>query len=317
MRVIKTLNFHTSISGNYYGFLVGEFLPLYPTLLKFLHFYFGSSLNIYNRNLEHVMHRSNGIMFAFIIRLNYSIYSMKSSSEHEFKFNEVRYKQYFEGLRIFEDCFVRCIKKSTICIQKLSKKYGYAWRTYKSHVFILKSILSEAYYQGPDFLDRVKSLNNFDFTMDQLKVVTQYLLDALEKDFDPSLVEKWAEIADIEIPKSLKECKRGNIKRRFLFAGYKRMDLNESNDRDSRETITEEMLPVPLKENYISNSDDSFIEEGSTSHNILDERDEITKDLFPEFKEILKGYYALDDPALSLFSDFSLSDLFDDDLNRN
>lgn len=103
---------------------------------------------IINPTLELIIHKSNQINLASIVRVNFVIYNMRTSPDHDTKrLNDVNYSIYFKMLCNFSSCLTRCAEVSISAISKISNRYYYAWRITKGHTYLLKTITSTKFYE--------------------------------------------------------------------------------------------------------------------------------------------------------------------------
>ncbi|CCE85753.1 Piso0_005380 [Millerozyma farinosa CBS 7064] len=102
---------------------------------------------ITNPSLESIIHKSNQINIACIIKLNFQIYHMSQSSEHHHKMiSDPAYLRYFKALCRLSCSFLRCTELGIAAISKISNRYYYAWRITKGHLYLLESISSSDFY---------------------------------------------------------------------------------------------------------------------------------------------------------------------------
>lgn len=102
---------------------------------------------ITNPSLELIIHKSNQINVACIIKLNFQIYHMSQSSEHHHKMiSDSAYFRYFKALCRLSCSFLKCTELGIAAISKISNRYYYAWRITKGHLYLLESIMSGDFY---------------------------------------------------------------------------------------------------------------------------------------------------------------------------
>lgn len=117
-------------------------------------------------SMELVIHKTNQINFAILVRLNNAIYALKSDVEAHDKnlLISFEYKLHFARLCKLAKVIHKFCKYGVACLSKLSTRYYYAWRQRKAHSFILDAMSTT------DFQEHVGSQNwkSIMFTLEQL-----------------------------------------------------------------------------------------------------------------------------------------------------
>lgn len=103
---------------------------------------------IINPSLELTIHKSNQIILASLVKINFQIYHMTQNPEHDNRRLADRlYCYYFRLLCQYSSCLTRCAEVLILAISKISNRYYYAWRITKGHTFLLKTVTSVKFYQ--------------------------------------------------------------------------------------------------------------------------------------------------------------------------
>lgn len=143
----------------------GEIMPHYITLL-------GKSEvisdMIMNPTIEMIIHKSNQINLSIIVRVNFLIYHLKQSLEHENLWkNDASYLEYFQLLCQLSSAVTRAAEFTISAISKLSKRYYYAWRITKGQTFLLKTITLTKFYE--DNYHKARSVYSVRYRPEQLR----------------------------------------------------------------------------------------------------------------------------------------------------
>ncbi|KAI3406236.2 MRR1 [Candida oxycetoniae] len=132
-----------------------------------------------NPKLQQIIHKSNQIFIAMIIRVNLSIYFLKSQSDHESKcFSDTSYYNYYKELCKFSSCLTRCAEVSIAAVSKLSTRYFYAWKLTKSHTYLLKLVTTLDFYKDPLHIAR-PNLRLPEFSTNQISDLVEMCESAL------------------------------------------------------------------------------------------------------------------------------------------
>lgn len=119
---------------------------------------------VINPKLIQIIHKANQINIALIIRVNMSIYRMKTLKLHaENCKNDDFYYSYYKELCKFSSCLTRCAEVGIAAVSKLSTRYYYAWKITKGHNFLLKTITSMEFYEK-------EVMNSQDITLPKYKL---------------------------------------------------------------------------------------------------------------------------------------------------
>lgn len=103
---------------------------------------------VINPTLEAFIHKSNQVLFALNIRVNFIIYSCKMTSDFKKKWSTCnQYLEYFNSLCRLSTSLTKCLEVSIAVISKLSNRYYYAWRISKGHSYLLKVITRQEFYE--------------------------------------------------------------------------------------------------------------------------------------------------------------------------
>lgn len=103
---------------------------------------------IINPTLEAFIHKSNQVLFALNIRVNFIIYSCKMKSDFKKKWSVCnQYLEYFNSLCRLSTSLTKCLEVSIAVISKLSNRYYYAWRISKGHSYLLNVITRQEFYE--------------------------------------------------------------------------------------------------------------------------------------------------------------------------
>nr|QLG19147.1 transcription factor MRR1 [Candida parapsilosis] len=122
-----------------------------------------------NPKLQHIIHKLNQLNIAVIIRVNLTIYRLKSQPDHESRcLSDNAYYEYYKELCKLSSCLTRSAEVSIAAVSKLSSRYFYAWKLTKSHSYFLKVVTSMDFYN--DNLVKANSKVRFpDFSTAQIK----------------------------------------------------------------------------------------------------------------------------------------------------
>ncbi|KAK6459058.1 uncharacterized protein RJT20DRAFT_148715 [Scheffersomyces xylosifermentans] len=302
--------------------LFEEFLPNYFKLLDQEHYYFSYSANLFlNPIIETAMHKSNGILFSLIIRMNYTIRAMeKGDPTHEDKMQlDPIYKDYFDAMKKLLYYFVKCSKIGTLGITKLGRRYLYSWRISKSHVYILKSIQSDDFYSSFDFIDycekdvnpeapncgncnynpkKMNVLTNFKVPVELAKELVEIMSGSMSRIDRPELVKEWVALYGPIIttaPTSDKQPESTN----------KRRKTSEVVFPDTNVPVQSHLSPFPIEHSFDQNIDELFSRIIPSAPEIAG----LNGGIQNTFDNALENYYALDDPSFGIFDDLSLDQL--------
>lgn len=102
---------------------------------------------IINPTLEMIIHKSNQVNLACIVKTNFVIYKMTRDNSHNEKMIvDPNYRLKFRTLCKLSNCFTRCAEFSIEAISKISNRYYYAWRITKAQTYLLKTITNKDFY---------------------------------------------------------------------------------------------------------------------------------------------------------------------------
>lgn len=124
---------------------IGDIMPHYVTLL-------GESEvisdMIINPTLEMTIHKSNQINLSIIVRVNFLIFHLKQSKDHERLCKvDSSYFTYFQLLCQLSSAVTRAAEFTISAISKLSNHYYYAWRITRGQTYLLKTITLTQFYE--------------------------------------------------------------------------------------------------------------------------------------------------------------------------
>lgn len=124
---------------------IGDIMPHYVTLL-------GESEvisdMIINPTLEMTIHKSNQINLSIIVRVNFLIFHLKQSRDHERLCKvDSSYFTYFQLLCQLSSAVTRAAEFTISAISKLSNRYYYAWRITRGQTYLLKTITLTQFYE--------------------------------------------------------------------------------------------------------------------------------------------------------------------------
>ncbi|RLV95944.1 Multidrug resistance regulator 1 [Spathaspora sp. JA1] len=101
-----------------------------------------------NPKLEQIIHKLNQVNLAMIVRVNFTLYYLKSRKDHEIKCtSDQSYFAYYTELCKLSSCLTRCAEFSIAAVSKLSTRYYYAWRITKGHTYLLKTVTTLDFYK--------------------------------------------------------------------------------------------------------------------------------------------------------------------------
>ncbi|EMG46044.1 Heme-responsive zinc finger transcription factor, putative [Candida maltosa Xu316] len=102
-----------------------------------------------NPKLIQIIHKLNQLNLAMIIRVNFSIYYLKSQENHALNCsNDEKYYSYYKELCKFSSCLTRCAEVGVSAVSKLSNRYYYAWKVTKANNYLLKVITTMDFYDS-------------------------------------------------------------------------------------------------------------------------------------------------------------------------
>lgn len=117
-----------------------ESLPYTYDMLDKPHpFFHYSAQMVVNPHLEYILHRSVGFLAAFTVRLGNQILAAKS------KENDSDSK--ILHLKFLMKTLSRCCKVCLMGIHKINHRYCYAWRIGTTFTYIVRSLVSEGFYE--------------------------------------------------------------------------------------------------------------------------------------------------------------------------
>lgn len=179
---------------------ISEVMPHYFDLIGNIKFDL-----ILNPSVEQVIHKSNQIMIALVIRCNFIIYNMKTKPEHETKCDsDINYYKYYKSLCTLSASLTRCLEVSIAVISKISNRYYHAWRITKGHTYLLRTITKKEFYEMN--YPKASTLSNPLYSIDQILELTQiceHTLSVLGKEskyfFSPEIFDEFkSELEDKE-----------------------------------------------------------------------------------------------------------------------
>lgn len=99
--------------------------------------------------LEFFIHKTNQLNFSILIRLKSAIHSMHSDSAHHQQLlaTSATYNLQYRKLCMISDSLEKVIRFSITCLSKLSHRYYYAWRVFKTHSYIIDVLQSDQLYE--------------------------------------------------------------------------------------------------------------------------------------------------------------------------
>ncbi|KAI5960964.1 CTA4 [Candida pseudojiufengensis] len=120
-----------------------------------------------NHNLQLSMHKCNEFIMSCLVRINFRIHSFTTNPEHKIKLtNDENYRTYFEKLNSIGQNLTHAESLIRKLMQRMSSRYYSAWRAYKAHSELLRTIAD------PEFVAKsssgMKRIKCFQFTPDQL-----------------------------------------------------------------------------------------------------------------------------------------------------
>lgn len=152
-----------------------EFLPYVNDMLDKPHpfFHFASQLVI-NPQLEYFLHRSVGFFSAFTIRLGSQVLAANAKGLG----NEPNILK----LKFLMRSLSRCSKASLMGIHKMNHRYCYAWRIGTTFTYILRSLVSEGFYERirARSNDRILLVNFDDYQINDLINLLQPLIERID-----------------------------------------------------------------------------------------------------------------------------------------
>lgn len=156
---------------------IGDIMPHYVTLL-------GKSEvisdMIINPTLEMAIHKSNQINLSVIVRVNYLIFHLKKSPDHERLWRtDNAYFNYFQLLCQLSSAVTRAAEFTISAISKLSNRYYYAWRITRGQTYLLKTITLTQFYE--DNYLKASQLYSIRYTYDQVKELVTICESTLSK----------------------------------------------------------------------------------------------------------------------------------------
>lgn len=119
-----------------------DYLPYIPSLLKYLHPYFGDAAQfVMNPHLEYFMHRLVGFLAAWIMRLGYQItLDSEATTPTSTPASITKLKYLMRSLS-------RAAKSCLTGIHCISHRYCYAWRISTTFTYVERILLAKDYYQ--------------------------------------------------------------------------------------------------------------------------------------------------------------------------
>lgn len=144
---------------------IGDIMPHYVTLL-------GESEvisdMIINPTLEMTIHKSNQINLSIIVRVNFVIFHLKQSKDHErLCKNDLSYFNYFQLLCQLSSAVTRAAEFTISAISKLSNRYYYAWRITRGQTYLLKTITLTQFYE--DNYHKATAIYSTRYSSEQIK----------------------------------------------------------------------------------------------------------------------------------------------------
>lgn len=170
---------------------IEEFLPYFFDLLSILNEDTGyASQFMLNPSLEKVINRTNGFYFSTIFRIKYTL--------HKMTVEEMNSKpEYVNSLKKLAKLVSACSKITIVAISKLSDRYWYAWRIGKSHSFMLKTLISDSYYEDLDQFKVQKELPILQFKLDQILELIELFEKSLSKYRKEGFRDQWRTFSDV------------------------------------------------------------------------------------------------------------------------
>lgn len=211
--------------------IIKESLPFVNDMLEKPHpvFHYASQL-VTNPQIEYFLHRSVGVLAAFIIRLGCQTLAANprgvSNDEHTL------------NLKFLMRSLSRCAKVCLMGIHKLTNRYCYAWRIATTFTYIVRSLVSEGFYQRirTRSLELVPSIR---FDDEQLKDLINLIEPLLEPVNIAGFGFYWKIVQDvIKIGKPAPEVLFNPMNSKIVFEGLP-ASLSEIGAAPNSETSTD------------------------------------------------------------------------------
>lgn len=164
-----------------YGEFAPEYLELIHNNLKTFDPHSTTPDFILNPTVELMIHKLAQLNFAVLIRLNLTIFRLKSNHDYHNRnlLTNFAYRLNFAKLCKLSKMVERFIHFGTSCISRLSNRYYYAWRVSKTHAFLAKLLVNNKFYEN--FVSTEPGVPFFEFNNDQLNELIDILHQTMKK----------------------------------------------------------------------------------------------------------------------------------------
>lgn len=183
-------------------FLAEEFIPYYLDLLCGKHFYLEHAYQLLlNLQISVALNKALGILFSFIIRVNYTAKVLETESSHKNK-NKIG------RLRVLSNLLASCSKIILIGLSKMEHRQSFAWKKMNMSSFVLKLVNGD-YYKFRDAKDQKKEIPVLGFSDEQLDEVCHFIELIMTKHNLHKLVQQWSlakETTDINKSSMVGDC---------------------------------------------------------------------------------------------------------------
>lgn len=167
------------------SFFAEEFIPYYLDLVDGTHFYFEHAYQLLlNLQLSLALNKAHGILFSFILRVNYTAQVLESESLH-------RNKEKTGKLRVLSSLLAICSKILLIGLSKMDHRLSFAWKKVNMSSFVLK-LVNEEYYKFWDSKDQKKPILVLGFSDDQIDELSHFIELIMTKHDLHKLIHQWS-----------------------------------------------------------------------------------------------------------------------------
>lgn len=164
-----------------YGEFAPEYLELIHNNLKTFDPNSTTPDFILNPTLELMIHKLSQFNFAILIRLNFTIYKLKSNHDYHNRnlLTNFAYRLNFAKLCKLSKMVEKFVHFGTSCISRLSNRYYYAWRVSKTHAFLVKLLVNQKFYEN--FVSKETGVLFLELNNDQLNELIDILHQTMKK----------------------------------------------------------------------------------------------------------------------------------------
>ncbi|KAK6205064.1 fungal-specific transcription factor domain-containing protein [Scheffersomyces amazonensis] len=322
-----------------FSIIVEEFLPNFGNVLEMQHHYFGYACNLFLIPvLESAMHRCTGFMFGIVVRINYALrfLSKINTEDHDRKYaNDLEYKAYYDSMeQLLYFCNKYC-KMLILWFAKLGDRYLHSWRVSKCHMYILKAIGSDEFYNVFDFVQLApggencvgteyqKTLIKFSLSTELAEELVGVIYNALKRfrftggdKLREQYISLYGPLSQADEARhaiaQLKSSTSENFKSQRYEETPPASQIPLETSFSLPELSGESQSPQEVNIDYLFNmlSNKAAVGANYDTFTTTSDSDASKSGSVEDLHSVLESYYALDDPHFEIFNRLPLDKLF-------